>query len=190
MRPDRVDWSNALTAAGAVFAATAAWATLQTLRKQRQQLDHQRSFMAEQGRVLQLQRDQLLAYAKDRIDQARRIIVDSKYADVLGDPAADGNGSRTVTVTNPTDYPIRSVRVDFGVTDRAEWATIQIEGQYGATRSRYPIDVLVPRGVAVFYSGVLLANDIYYYSPQVTFTDSLGRQWKVTETGQPWLVMS
>ncbi|MFI6587286.1 hypothetical protein [Embleya sp. NPDC050493] len=188
MKPDRVDRSNALTAAGAVFAATAAWATLRTLRYQRQQLDEQRLFVAEQTRVLQLQQDQLLAYARDRTDQARRITVDSKFADVPGDPAADGNGSRTVTVTNPTDYPIRGVRVDFGGSGSPEWATIQLEGQYGATRSTYPIDVLAPRSVAVFYSGVWPANDIFYSPPQVTFTDSLGQQWQVNENGQRWLV--
>ncbi|MYS81347.1 hypothetical protein [Embleya scabrispora] len=186
MKPDRIDWGNALTAAGAVFAATAAWATLRTLQKQRQQLDEQRSVMAEQTRVLRLQQDQLLAYARDRTDQARRITVDSKFTDVPGHPNTDGNGSRTVTVTNPTDYPIRGVRVDFG--GDPEWATIQLEGQYGATRSKYPIDVLAPRGVAVFYSGVWPANDIFYNPPQVTFTDSLGQQWKMNETGQLWLV--
>ncbi|MFD9651753.1 hypothetical protein [Streptomyces mirabilis] len=71
---DWIDWGDAPTWLGAVFAAAAAGAAVWTLKSQRDQIDEQRRFIAEQSMNLGLERQALLAAAQERHEaQARKI---------------------------------------------------------------------------------------------------------------------
>ncbi|MEU0433709.1 hypothetical protein ABZ153_19115 [Streptomyces sp. NPDC006290] len=61
-----INWGDAPTWLGAVFAAAAAAAAVWTLKSQRDQIDEQRAFIAEQSATLALERAALVDAATDR----------------------------------------------------------------------------------------------------------------------------
>ncbi|WP_406168348.1 hypothetical protein [Streptomyces sp. NBC_00996] len=82
-----INWGDAPTWLGTMFAAAAAGAAVWTLKSQRDQLDEQRVFIGEQSATLALERHELLAAARDRREaQARKIQLaaqDPEYVQVI-----------------------------------------------------------------------------------------------------------
>ncbi|MGW3913172.1 hypothetical protein ACWEBX_16895 [Streptomyces sp. NPDC005070] len=95
-----INWGDAPTWLGAVFAAAAAAAAVWTLKSQRDQIDEQRTFIAEQSRTLELERQELMAAAQDRREaQARKIHLVAQDPDYI-------------QVVNGSNDPITEVRCE------------------------------------------------------------------------------
>ncbi|MFC8661268.1 hypothetical protein [Streptomyces sp. NPDC057199] len=115
MSLESINWGDAPTWAGAIFAAAAAAFTFITLRSQHQQLDEQRVFIGEQLVNLQAERDALVVAAQDRRSaQARQVTLRTQLViGPDGPDAADGCYLQAV-VSNSSDRPITDVDVEFG----------------------------------------------------------------------------
>jgi hypothetical protein len=88
---ESINWGDAPTWAGAIFAAAAAAFTFITLRSQRQQLGEQRTFIGEQLVNLQAERDALAAAARARRSaQARQVTLRTRLA--IGPDGPDAGG--------------------------------------------------------------------------------------------------
>ncbi|MFB7589365.1 hypothetical protein [Streptomyces sp. NPDC056169] len=96
-----IDWGDAPTWVAGAFAAAAAYYTRGMLKSQRQQIDEQRQFIAEQSANLALERQALSAQAQDRrVAHARQISADW-YGNML-------------RVLNASSAPITAVTAMFG----------------------------------------------------------------------------
>ncbi len=178
-----IDWGDAPTWAGAVFAAAAAAAAVWTLKSQRDQIGEQRDFIGQQATVLELQRGQLLDQAKDRrIDQARRISMRAEKAspgNTAYGPAEPDHWQ--VFIRNDSAAPIRDVNVQYGLAYLSSEAR---ESGPGERRLAVPDALIGPRREAEFISSNLPGAALQNNRPVAYFKDEAGIQWKLEETGE------
>ncbi|HEX5567929.1 MAG TPA: hypothetical protein VFY14_13555 [Streptomyces sp.] len=113
-----IDWGDAPTWLGVVFAAAAALATFWTLASQRKQLKEQGEFIRKQQEVLSLERRELLATARERrraqaVKVRMKVGLDGGYYD---EPSETYLGADRwfVEVTNGSDAPLYDVIVRYG----------------------------------------------------------------------------
>ncbi|MDT0387836.1 hypothetical protein [Streptomyces dubilierae] len=172
-----MDSGDLATWVGSTFAAIAAGATLWTLKSQRDQIDEQRQFIAEQSATLALERQELLANAQDRREeQARKINIEvtPPYVKVLNfsdDPVTD------VRCLEDGQPPIRAA------SSRAEGAEAalsmvleQLQGQ-----EQTHIDTLGVGRIGWFQRR---SDPSRTGAVEIAFTDAAGVRWVKTHLGE------
>ncbi|CAM5330453.1 hypothetical protein SALBM311S_05777 [Streptomyces alboniger] len=190
-----MDAGDLATWVGSSFAAIAAGATIWTLKSQRDQIDEQRQFIAEQSATLVLERAELRAAAHDRkIAQARQVEMTVNLWAQSGVPA-DANGEPIpdtfrIEVRNLSIEPIHEVTVRFGEQEAHE-ASAAVETDLirrGLTvvadgpRLNVPVPLVGAGRIYLFTSGTLLA-DVDRHRPALLFTDNAGVRWRLNEHG-------
>jgi hypothetical protein len=177
MSLESINWGDAPTWAGAIFAAAAAAFTFITLRSQRQQLGEQRTFIGEQLVNLQAERDALAAAARDRRSaQARQVTLRTRL--VIGPDGPDAGGCYLqAVVSNGSDRPITDVDVEFG-----DLTADQVQ----ATRvpDHRIVDVpcgIGPRQAYQFASKGSSMDHVEEIDVISVFTDASGVAWRLTE---------
>ncbi|MFF4502762.1 hypothetical protein [Streptomyces sp. NPDC001401] len=190
-----MDAGDLATWVGSSFAAIAAGATIWTLKSQRDQIDEQRQFIAEQAATLALERAELRAAAHDRkIAQARKVEMTVKLWAQSGDPG-NSNGEPIpdtfrVEVRNLSIEPIHEVTVRFGEQEAQE-ASAAVEADLlrrGLTvvsdgpQLNVPVPMVGAGRIYLFTSGRLLA-EIDHKRPALLFTDNVGVRWRLNEHG-------
>ncbi|MFF7067322.1 hypothetical protein [Streptomyces pseudovenezuelae] len=171
---DWVDWGDAPTWVGAFFAAAAAAAAFATLRSQRKQIREQQAFIREQERNLGLEREELLAAARDRrLAQARRIQLSPS------EPAF-------VRVTNASEDPIRDVDCESAGAPAS--LAVDVEPGEGASAELLASVILrsaeqhVAR-LGVGREAVFQVSALRRGTVKVRFTDSAGLRWELDDAG-------
>jgi hypothetical protein len=190
-----VDAGDLATWVGSSFAAIAAGATIWTLKSQRDQIDEQRRFIAEQSATLALERAELWATARDRkIAQARQVEMKVELTVQSGTPA-DANGEPIpdtfkIEVRNVSAEPIHEVTVRFG-DQEAEEASAAVEADLlrrGLTvvsngpRLNVPVSLVGAGRIYLFMSGSMFA-EVDRHRPALHFTDNAGVRWRLDEYG-------
>lgn len=178
MTLDSIDWGDAPTWVGAIFAAAAAAFTFITLRNQRQQLDEQRVFIGEQLVNLQAERDALAAAAQDRRSaQARQVTLRTRLViGPDGPDAADGCYLQAV-VHNGSDRPITDVDVAFGDLTAEQ-------GQAPRVPDHRIVDVpcgMGPRQAYQFTSEASSMDRVEEIAVTTVFTDASGGTWRLAD---------
>ena len=116
-RISAIDWGDVPTWLRTIFAATAAGAAVWTPKSQRDQIDEQRTFIAEQSANLQLERQQLQAHLDDRRSaQARQILLSRTAGGAeLGPETSQlvGADHWIAIVRNDSDAPIYDLTMTF-----------------------------------------------------------------------------
>ncbi|MEV6540869.1 hypothetical protein [Streptomyces sp. NPDC051665] len=179
------DWA---TWVGSTFAAIAAGATLWTLKSQRDQIDEQREFIAEQSATMELERAELSAVAADRrVAQARRVVMSSGMLAstwVNGVPGPDDRWK--AIVDNYSDAPVHNVEVRFGSAYSAAEAHQYLRGNAPAEGERLPlpIDLLGPNRAALILSPTWPPAAAHNNRPTLYFTDDNGVRWSLDSYGK------
>ncbi|MEU7431076.1 hypothetical protein AB0B07_09495 [Streptomyces sioyaensis] len=170
-----IDWGDAPTWFGSVFAAAAASFAYMTIKSQREQIEEQRIFIAEQSETLQLEREALRAAAVDRREtQARTVRV---YIP---------SSSHLLRVHNDSNSPIHDVTGVCG--DVTALVAEEMDSMCRDTDSRVG-DVRGGERVPVSLMG---AGRSYAFSRPDTalvwtgalFTDNDGVRWSLDLNGQ------
>ncbi|WP_143688505.1 hypothetical protein [Streptomyces barkulensis] len=189
-----IDWGDAPTWLGAVFAALAAAAAVWTLKSQRDQIDEQREFIRQQSENLALERAELQAVAEDRKrEQASRVtMVDChlrlKDGDLTDAGAPDGR-RWYVAVQNGSSAPIFSVQMTFGAAGIAEETAVNQNpaaghSSLGLIGRNSPVKV-VGAGDRLRFDSVLISpEEIPACRPVLYFTDEAGVRWSLDEHGK------
>ncbi|MGC5000115.1 hypothetical protein [Streptomyces sp. DT195] len=190
-----MDAGDLATWVGSSFAAIAAGATIWTLKSQRDQIDEQRQFIAEQSSTLALERAELRAAAYDRkVAQARQVEMTVKLWAQSGAPA-DANGEPIpdtfrIEVRNLSVEPIHEVAVRFGEHEALQASaaaeidllrrglTVVADGP----RLNVPVPLVGAGRIYLFTSDPLLA-EIDRHRPALLFTDNAGVRWRLNEHG-------
>jgi hypothetical protein len=127
----QIDWGSAPAWVAAAVGGAAAFGALATLRSQKVQLREQRTFIAEQSKVLQLQHEELSAAAERRKwSQAEKVAVEAGTANLQGGQLGLGSVSvqqplrRMLWVHNKSAAPLRDVQVMFGSQHAAVKAVV------------------------------------------------------------------
>ncbi|WP_344629672.1 hypothetical protein [Streptomyces glaucosporus] len=192
-----IDWGDAPTRLGAVFAALAAAAAAWTLKSQREQIDEQRDFIRQQSLNLELERAELRAAAEDRkAAQARQI--EPPTAHFMGPrPRRRTGRSRETTeelpekgylatnVRNTINAPIRAVQVYFGDLAAEPRARVS-DTRTGATEGEEETPVrLIGVDKAYRYTSSLMTEREARIKPvSIRFTDDDGVRWVLHGTGK------
>ncbi|MFC4500661.1 MULTISPECIES: hypothetical protein [Streptomyces] len=171
-----INWGDAPTWAGTVFAAAAAAAAIWTLKSQRDQIDEQRDFIAEQrtliadqSATLALERAALIDAAEDRKrEQAMTIVWDIR--------------GWTLVLTNHSGAPITDVCMDHP-SGLLEMGMVVESAANLAGIGLNPVEMPYP----VLGSG----RQLGCHRPEdrsepvsATFTDDAGVQWRLDEHGK------
>ncbi|MCX5423669.1 hypothetical protein [Streptomyces sp. NBC_00078] len=190
-----MDAGDLATWVGSSFAAIAAGATIWTLKSQRDQIDEQRQFIAEQSATLALERAELWAAAQDRkIAQARQVGMTVQLWARSGVPG-DANGEPIpdtfrIEVRNLSIEPIHEVTVRFGEQEAHE-ASAAVETDLirrGLTvvtdgpRLNVPVPLVGAGRIYLFTSGPLF-EEVDRHRPALLFTDNAGVRWRLNEHG-------
>ncbi|MFF8534205.1 hypothetical protein ACF07B_20000 [Streptomyces sp. NPDC015532] len=190
-----MDAGDLATWVGSSFAAIAAGATIWTLKSQRDQIDEQRHFIAEQSATLALERAELRAAAHNRkIAQARQVemtvnlwLQSGAPADANGEPIPD---TFRLEVRNLSVEPIHEVTVRFGEHEAQE-ASAAVETELlrrGLTivpdgpRLNVPVPLVGAGRIYLFTSDPLLV-EINRHRPALLFKDNAGIRWRLNEHG-------
>lgn len=183
-----MDWGDVPTWIGGIFAGLVAVFTYFTLQSQRQQIDEQRVFIAEQSATLALERQELHAAAEDRKwAQARRIRM--KISVTGGESDGEGNivgyDSWLVMVHNGSVAPVHDVNVRFGsaYTARETYECDELNRPVGLTRSA-PIQLIGPGRRFAFLSPRWPENVVDRNHPQLYFKDDSGVCWRLDHHGK------
>jgi hypothetical protein len=192
-----IDWGDAPTWLGAVFAAGAAAAAAWTLASQRAQLKEQREFIALQAANLALERSALQEAAAERkSEQARQVVLRAVASE--RDLGAEGGGEAgvfmgplqwRVEVANPSAAPIRDVSVRFddqdfryaypGRFDRETPAWDELRDDATDT----PVPLIGSGASCLFESMPLGPPPAWSQQPVCFFTDSKGVRWRLDGHG-------
>ena len=179
-----IDWGDAPTWTLALFAGLAAVAAWRVLHSLRAQLAEQRTFFESQSAVLDLQRSELHAAARDRRQaQARLVEVTSGVQETAhGLPEGLAAPLRTASVTNSSREPITGVDVRLG----QDGPPVRAVERYASGRtSTPPLALLGPRRGVTFYSDRLPAEAPAEDAEAVArFTDHQGVHWQLAESGK------
>ncbi|MEU0783269.1 hypothetical protein ABZ341_17060 [Streptomyces sp. NPDC006173] len=164
-----INWGDAPTWLGAVFAAAAAAAAVWTLKSQRDQIGEQRVFIAEQSATLALERAALVNAAADRRRAQAEEIVWERHGWAL-------------VLTNHSRGPIADVRLQHpsGVLD-----TGSVEHTAASTNGIMLHPVAEP--YPVLGSSQQLGCTRPERSPDpviAMFTDDSGVRWRLDEHGK------
>ncbi|WP_406445005.1 hypothetical protein OHB14_38715 [Streptomyces sp. NBC_01613] len=185
-----IDWGDAPTWAGAIFAAAAAVGAIWTLKSQRDQIDEQRRFIAEQSENLSLEREQLRAIAKER-KWAQALRVRMKHSRLgpastgqLGDQANEYRWR--VVLWNSSDKPLRNVTVRFGDSYTAQTAhEVDETNVYPSGEPLgVPVDLIGPAVTFEFSSPRMPRPKFDRSRPHAYFTDAADAQWHLDERGK------
>ncbi|MEV4920758.1 hypothetical protein AB0K47_28610 [Streptomyces tirandamycinicus] len=169
-----IDLGDAPTWLGAIFAAGAAGAAIWTLKSQRDQIAEQRDFIAEQSANLRLEREALLAAAKDRRErQARgvRLEVERQYVYVFNESDAP---IMSVSCIDGDAPPVRSCVVDATGNVATELIAAMVRGE----DSGPDIDLVGVGQAAVFQRAEGGRRAV-----SVSFSDVAGIDWWRDEDG-------
>lgn len=167
-----IDWGDAPTWVAGAFAAAAAYYTRGMLKSQRQQIDEQRQFIAEQSANLSLERQALQAQADERKYAHARQVEAERWQHFL-------------KVRNLSDAPITDVFVRFG--DRSATKAHQIipAGHGDPPRfsgdSEMPVELIGPGREYAFVDG------IERWTTEVAvlfFTDEDSARWQLDQDGK------
>ncbi|MEU9899677.1 hypothetical protein ACIBCS_42175 [Streptomyces phaeochromogenes] len=170
---DWIDWGDAPTWGGAVFAAAAAAAAMWTLRSQQEQIAEQRVFIEQQSENLQLERQALLVAAQERREsQARDVFLSSEPSYVY----ASNNSREPLTSVECSDGGRPAVRA-MAVSDRQNLAA-QLMAQLLRHGESTVVEDLGAQHIAVFQRPQGAAGPV-----TVTFTDAAGVRWTRDELG-------
>lgn len=171
-----IDWGDAPTWLGAVFAAAAAGAAVWTLKSQRDQIDEQRDFIAEQRTLIAEQSATLVLERAALVDAA----VDRRreQAETI---AWDRQGWALV-LTNHSRAPITDVRMQHpsGALDTGTVVHSPV------SQSGISLDP-VAEPYSVLGSGQQLGCTRPVRSPDpvvAIFTDDAGVRWRLDENGR------
>jgi hypothetical protein len=185
-----IDWGDAPTWSGAIFAAVAAAGAIWTLKSQRDQIDEQRRFIRQQSENLSLEREQLRAIAKER-RWAQALKVRMKYSRV--GPASTGRLSDQaneyrwrVFLSNTSDKPLRNVTVRFGdsYTAQAAHEVDETDDYPSGEPLGVPVDVIGSALTFEFSSPRMPLPKFDRSRPHAYFTDAAHTQWHLDERGE------
>jgi hypothetical protein len=167
-----IDWGDAPTWTAGAFAAAAAYYTRGMLKSQRQQIEEQRRFIAEQAANLSLERQALQAQAEERRYAQARLIEAKRWQNSL-------------RVRNHSDAVITDVTVKFA--DREAVNAYEVVpagiGNHEMFRGDYevPVDVIGPGRHYAFVDSQEGGGDD---SAVLYFTDEDGASWQLDEHGK------
>ena len=185
-----IDWGDAPTWSGAIFAAAAAAGAIWTLKTQRDQIDEQRRFIVQQSENLSLEREQLRAIAKER-RWAQALKVRMKYSR-LG-PASTGQLSDEANeyrwralLSNTSDKPLHNVTVRFGDNYTAHTAheVDATDGYPSGEPLGVPVGVIGPTLTFEFSSPKMSLPKSDRSRPHAYFTDATHTHWHLDERGK------
>jgi hypothetical protein len=167
-----INWGDVPTWVAGTFAAAAAFYTRGMLQSQRQQIDEQRRFIAEQSANLSLERQALQAQADERKFAHARQIEAERWQNVL-------------RVRNLSDSPITDVDVKFG--DRPAVKAHQVVPAGIGNHELYsgdfeiPVELIGPGRLYAFVDSVDRRTED---AAVLFFTDEDGTQWQLDEKGK------
>lgn len=186
-----MDSGDLATWVGSFFAATAAGATLWTLKSQRDQIGEQRRFIGEQSQNLALEREALRAAAVDRREaQAKRVQMSARKAggQVDGEGNVIGHDHWEVRVRNQSDAPVHDVDVRFGEAYLAaevyEIPAVAFDGPNPGERTSRPVHLLGPGRALRFLSQEWPSHVVHNNRATLTFTDDAGVRWTRDSRGK------
>lgn len=187
-RVGAINWGDAPTWLGAIFAAAAATAAVWTLTSQRQQIREQREFIAEQSATMELERAELRAVADDRrVAQARRVRMACDRVGPNGtDPVAtalSGYDHWVVRITNTSDAPLHNVAVRFLGSAGGRHRAAEVIGADGTSQG-FPARLVGPDRLFTFISPGWNAAGVDDHRPSAWFTDDAGVRWHLDEHGK------
>ncbi|MFD6550376.1 hypothetical protein [Streptomyces sp. NPDC058398] len=175
-----------------MFAGVVAVFAYQTIKSQREQIGEQQSFIADQTRLmdeqrqnLEMERVELRAAAEDRrLAQAQRV----RMHHVKAGGSTDGQGVTTphdhwrVIVVNESDAPIRQVEVQFGTVYLAsevyDWNIHRVDPMSPPDeRTMAPVPLLGSRRALLFRSQQWPSVSVHNNRPVLHFTDVNGVRW-------------
>jgi hypothetical protein len=179
-----IDWGDAPTWVAGAFAAAAAYYARGTLKSQRQQIDEQREFIAEQAANLQLERAEYGAIAAERRRaQAALIRMEPNpqtHRSGLTDPWTEW---WLVKIHNRSSEPVRDVVVRFGENHTALGSFHGNDHMCRGAQLGVPLPVLAREGAAWFKSASSTDGSMPNALPCVYFTDNEGVRWKLDRYG-------
>ncbi|WP_030024916.1 hypothetical protein [Streptomyces monomycini] len=185
-----IDWGDAPTWVGALFAGGAALFAYQTIRSQRRQISEQQDFIAEQSATMALERAALRAAAEDRRRaQARRVRLHCRLhasrvtQDEEGNPVYIEDCWRVV-IHNDSEESIRCLTARFGegyVAIAAHQLPPSLQRVDDGERLPIPVPVLGPGRRCVLYSSRMSTATLENSRPTLFFTDAGGVQWRLDD---------
>ncbi|MBT2505143.1 hypothetical protein J7I98_04370 [Streptomyces sp. ISL-98] len=182
-----IDWGDAPTWAGVMFAAAAAYGALATMNSQRRQLSEQREFINRQMDVLALEHQDLGDALEARRRQQAQLV---KFQYDLIPVAGTVTGARhwRIRVHNQSSGPVRQVSVAFGTERptraaltgkrRDEWVEYD-----GSVVVGDVVEVLGAGKAGVFYSRAGEREELTTLRPVVNFLDGVDIAWTLNEFG-------
>ncbi|MFJ6013003.1 hypothetical protein [Streptomyces sp. NPDC092952] len=185
-----INWGDAPTWAGAVFAAAAAYGALRTMKSQQDQIGEQRRFIADQRKVLVLQEQELKDTALERRQgqarqvslKVRRVPIEQRVESTPRD--VEVLGWRWVAdVHNASDAPLYEVRVRTG--EQLHDVAFPTDGQRPLGDPRQgPVEVIKIGGLWRFRSEMFHGEyDETAVRPVALFKDESGVEWHLDEHG-------
>ncbi|WP_407288594.1 hypothetical protein [Streptomyces sp. BP-8] len=184
-----IDWGDAPTWVGALFAGGAAWFAFQTIKSQREQIGEQRQFIAEQSATMALERDELRAAAEERrLSQARQVVMAAELDGRQQVYDAEGELVTPVDhwraqVTNRSTEPIRDLMVRFGEAYVAVGAVTFDESGQG-NPVPVPVHLLGPGRRCELRSQRFRVTTLQNSPPTLFFTDAGGQRWRIDVHGE------
>ncbi|MGA5322438.1 hypothetical protein ACPCIU_18630 [Streptomyces seoulensis] len=185
-----INWGDVPTWLGTVFAAAAAGAAVWTLKSQRDQIQEQRVFIAEQSATMELERAELRSAAEDRRwAQARRVRMHHQPA--WSTPDAEGNAGPddhwVVIASNGSDAPVHQVEVRFGsaytAAEAYELSRESLHAHQGERRT-IPLHLVGPSRRVRFHSQRWRSATVHNNRPTLYFTDDGGVRWSLDSYGK------
>ncbi|MEU6168076.1 hypothetical protein [Streptomyces tanashiensis] len=179
-----IDWGDAPTWVAGVFAAAAAYYTRGMLKSQRQQIDEQRDFIAEQAANLELERSEFRALAAERRQaQAAKIRMEPKSKQDRPGPNDPWTEWWMVHIQNRSAEPVHDVVVRFGEAHTALSAFHGNDHQGRGVQLGVPLPVLAREGTAWFKSSSSTDGSMPNAHPVVYFTDNENVRWRLDRYG-------
>ncbi|MCG3041560.1 hypothetical protein L7D48_13475 [Streptomyces sp. S1A] len=184
-----IDWGDAPTWLGAVFAAMAAAAAVWTLKSQRDQIDEQRDFIRQQSENLALERAELRAVADDRKREQASQVKIAAHVFRRDENGYDDEMRWYVVVKNESDAPIFSLQVTLGAAGNAvEVSEARYNRAYGYTtagrRTTPPLEVAGAGKLYRFCSEIMDREEGAANRPVLLFTDEAGVRWSLDGHGK------
>lgn len=172
-----VQWGDVPTWVAAVFAGGAALFAYQTITSQREQIEEQRLFIAEQSQNLMLEREALQAAADERrVAQARQVRAQRMGITNL----------HRVLVSNRSTEPLYDVTVRYGTAYSSVRAYRVDEDGDVASHEPFPatVHLVGPGRTFRFESTAMSETTLANARPVVHFTDNNGVKWHLDEHGE------
>ncbi|MFD5656936.1 hypothetical protein [Streptomyces hirsutus] len=185
-----IDWGDAPTWLGVVFAAAAAGAAVWTLASQRAQIREQREFIAVQSANLALEREELRAAAEARREaQAKQAYMHQQMEGCeWGDDGDVVPDHWVVSVQNRSDTPLHDLELRFGTAYLAsevhDLPPTALHGPNEGERRELPVAILGPGRALRFRSQCWSRATVHNNRPTLFFTDGNGLRWQLDSHGK------